>query len=351
MPYRLLQRIFPTRAGQPDPKRIVILRPCCIGDVVMATAALSALREAFPQAHISFAAGEWSARAIDWHPALDDMLLLDADMPLRQATRFWRFLRLLRGGNYDLAVSLVRSPLMSLAVWLAGIAWRAGMDSGGRGFGYNLRLAVDPALPAHEAELYLGVASLCAGRQLHAHANLPVTAAAHRAVASRLQRAGVAPPYLVAHPGGGSNPGAQMASKRYPAADMAALLDSLAEANGAEVILLGGPDDGAITAEVARRMRQPARQWLGQLDFAEIGALAAAATLYIGNDSGLTHLAAASGAKTIMLMTATDPRRYAPYTADSLALRQPQSPQAAADEIIAWLTRLCPPDESGGGCG
>ena len=336
-PYRLLQRLFPTRAGLPAPRRIVILRPCCIGDVVMATAALTSLRDAFPQAHISFAAGAWSARAIASHPALDDMLILDADMPLRRPDHFLRFVRLLRRGNYDLAVSLVRSPLMSLAVWLAGIAWRAGMDSGGRGFGYNLRLAVDPAEPVHEAELYLRAASLCAGRRLHASANLPVVAAARAALASRLQRAGLRAPCLVAHPGGGSNPGAQTAAKRYRPAELAALLDLLAKSLDAEVILLGGPDDGAITAEVARHLRMPARQWIGELDFAEIGALAADALAYIGNDSGLTHLAAASGAKTIMLMTATDPRRYAPYTADSLALHQPQSPQAAAREILAWL--------------
>ncbi len=337
MPYRLLQCLFPTRTGLAAPRRIVILRPCCIGDVVMATAALTALREAFPAAHISFAAGAWSARAIAPHPALDEMLVLDADMPLRQPAHFWRFVRLLRGGDYDLAVSLVRSPLMSLAVWLSGIPARAGMDSGGRGFGYNLRAAVDPNEPAHEAELYLRVASLCAGRGLHAPANLPVTEAARTTVASRLQRAGISPPFLVAHPGGGSNPGAQLAAKRYPPADLAALLEQLALPLGAEVILLGGPDDGALAADVARRMREPAQQWIGELDFAEIGALAAAARLYIGNDSGLTHLAAASGAKTVMLMSATDPRRYAPFTDDSLALHQPESPQAAAEAIRTWL--------------
>ena len=67
-----------------------------------------------------------------------------------------------------MAVSLVRSPLMSLAVYLAGIPLRAGLDSGGRGFGYNLRVPIDPAAREHESEIYLKVVSAIAGRELQA---------------------------------------------------------------------------------------------------------------------------------------------------------------------------------------
>ena len=340
MIYRILQRVFPTGARPMHPRRIVIIRPCCIGDVVMATAALTALREAFPDAHISFAVGSWSARAIENHPALDAILDTGADIPWRSPADFWRLARILRRGRYDTAVSLVRSPLMSLAVWLAGIPLRAGMDSGGRGFGYNLRVSVDPDEPTHEAALYLRVASAVARRELHEHAQLPVDKSARETVQRRLHAVDVDDGrFIVAHPGGGNNPGAIAADKRYPAADMAALLDTLADATGAKIILLGGPDDSALLADVARNMHSPCQQWAGELTFAEIGALAAKALVYIGNDSGLTHLAAACGAKTVMIMRVTDPRRYAPYTLDSLALDNPDSPERAAREILAWLRR------------
>ncbi|MCY4465866.1 MAG: glycosyltransferase family 9 protein [Chloroflexi bacterium] len=336
MIYPLLGRIFPADASPAQAQRIVILRPCCIGDVVMATAALTALREGFPSAHISFAAGAWSARAIAGHPALDDILAID-DMPTRHPSDFWRLVRRLRDGRFDLAVSLVRSPVMSLAVWLAGIPLRAGIDSGGRGFGYNLRVAADAAAPEHEAEIYLRVAGAAVGHNFHAYANLPVDETALATVRTRLQAAGIKKSFLVAHPGGGSNPGAQLAAKRYPPAQMAALLDALVKATDTELILLGGPGDQELVAAVGRLLQTPAQQWAGALSFAEIGALGAAARLYIGNDSGLTHLAAASGAKTIMLMSVTDPRRYAPWTATSLALHKPESPESAAREILAWL--------------
>ncbi|MCY3779576.1 MAG: hypothetical protein OXG78_04635 [Chloroflexi bacterium] len=323
MVYQLLSRILPTRRGKFTPKRIALIRPCCIGDVVMATAALSALREAFPDAHISWAVGPWSAPAIAHHPAIDDLVITQADMPLCSPVSFWHFLRQLRASNFDCAVSLVRSPLMSLAVWLAGIPLRAGLDSGGRGFGYNLRVEIDPDVPEHESEIYLKVVNAVASRELRAFANLPVTDAVSTAVRAYLKENNIDSPLIVAHPGGGVNPGARYEAKRFPLPQLAETLNRVAERKGAGVILLGGPGDADLVAEVEARLSVPWVSWVDRLTFQEIGALAAEALVYIGNDTGLTHLAAASGAKTVMLMGPTDPQRYAPYTKDSMVVRIP----------------------------
>jgi ADP-heptose:LPS heptosyltransferase len=60
--------------------------------------------------------------------------------------------------------------------------------------------------------------------------------------------------------------------------------------------------------------------FVGQLSFPQIGALAADSLLYLGNDTGLTHLAAASGAKTAMILGPSSPARYAPFTENSITL-------------------------------
>lgn len=323
-----------------NPKRIVLIRPCCIGDVVMATAALSALRETYPDAHISWAVGPWSARAIAHHPAIDKIVDIGADMPLKSPAAFMRLVGRLRAGNYDMAVSLVRSPLMSLAVRLSGIAVRAGLDSGGRGFGYNLRVPVDPDAPEHESAIYLRVVSAVAGRGVQAYANLPVTKAAQAEIRSLLAAENIDGPFIVAHPGGGVNPGARFEVKRFPLQQFAEMLNRVAEARSASVILLGGPGDAELVAEVARNLEVQHVQWVDRLNFAEIGALAADSLVYIGNDSGLTHLAAASGAKTVMLMGPTDPRRYAPYARDSIAVcvhgEQVTAYSASQTNPLAW---------------
>ena len=320
MTYSVLHRLLPQGVELGAPRRIVFVRPCCIGDVVMATPALAALRDAFPSAHISWAIGPWSARAVAHHPAIDDILDTGADLPLRSPMAFWRFVRQLRRSQFDLAISLVRSPLMSLALYGSGIAVRAGLDSGGRGFGYNIRVPIDPNVREHESEIYLKVIRAICGRALYSPANLPVTAQARAAVRRRLAAAQMATPFIVAHPGGGDNPGAGLASKRYPPAQFAAILNRVAAERMASVILLGGPADAELVEAVAGRLQAAARRWVSALSFPEIGALASEALVYLGNDSGLTHLAAASGAKTVMLMGPTDPQRYRPFTADSLAI-------------------------------
>jgi heptosyltransferase II len=304
------------RAGAGAP-RILIILPCCIGDVVMATAALGALRRAYPAAHITFAVGGWARAVLEAHPAVD--ALLDTgpgDLPLRNAREAWRFIRSMRRGRYDIVVSLVRSRMMSAAVRVSGIRQRAGIDSAGRGFGYTLRAPVDPREPRHEAAIYLSVVRLLGVDTADCWVNLPVDPDLRAAMARPDS------PILI-HPGGGRNPGMTMDSKRWPPAHFAHVADALAAQTGAPIVLVGGPGDEPIVAAVAAAMQAPAEQHVGDLTIPQIGALAATARLYLGNDTGLTHVAAASGARTVMIMGPSDPLRYAPWVPDALVLWKP----------------------------
>ncbi len=323
MIYNWLSQCVPPIEPPRRPQRIVIIRPCCIGDVVLATAALMALRRAFPAAKITWAVGSWSRPAIEGHVLLDSLIDTGPSaMPVRRPDSFIRFVRQLRAGHFDLAVSLVRSPLMSAAVGLSGIPYRAGIDSAGRGFAYNIRVPVDPDEPRHEAEIYLDVVRALGVSANGVSASVPVDPNDQTAMTERLQAFGPAP--IVIHPGGGSNPGMTLHHKRWPPDHFAALADRLSGAEGRPVILIGGPDDRAILEATAAAMQQqPAALWAGELSFGEIGALAQLAWVYIGNDTGLTHFAAAAGGRTVMILGPSDPARYRPFTPDSLALWQP----------------------------
>ncbi|MFN8528440.1 MAG: glycosyltransferase family 9 protein [Anaerolineae bacterium] len=218
--------------------------------------------------------------------------------------------------KFDLAVSLVRSPLMSAAVWLSGIPRRAGLDSNGRGFGYNVRAPIDPAAPRHEGDIYLDVSRALGIDVSGCWATLPVRDTDRAAVRARVPYAR----YLVINPAGGRNPGMVMDVKRYPPDQMAALADRLSEATHLPLVLIGAASDHPILEAVTARLNAPHTVFAGNLSFAEIGALAADAVAYIGNDTGLTHLAAASGARTIMILGPTDPVRYAPFVPADRAL-------------------------------
>lgn len=323
--YTPLQTLFPTRQPPVAPRRILLVRPCCIGDVVLATAALAALRRAYPAARITWAVGGWSRQAVETHPMLDDILDTGPDaLPVRSVAGMRRFAAQVQRGNYDVAVSLVRSPLMSLALYMARVPHRAGLDSDGRGFGYTVRVPVDPSVARHEAELYLDVVRALGVDTDGLYAQIPVREDDRDFVrALAIKR-----PYVVINPTGGSNPGMRMDAKRWPPAHFAALANRIASRLNAGIVLIGGPHDRAIIAQVQAALMVRAASFVGTLSFGQIGALAADASVYIGNDTGLTHLAAAAGARTAMIFGPSDPARYAPFTPDSLVLWKPVSLRA-----------------------
>jgi len=340
--------------------RVVLVLPCCIGDVVLGTAVLSTLRRAYPQAHIAWAVGGWSAQAVANHPHLDEVLNTgSAALPLYNLVDFWRFVGQLRAGRYDLLVSLVRSPLMSLAALASGIPQRAGLDSGGRGFGYTRRARIDPREVRHEADIYLETCRVLGLEVQDAAPNVPLEAEARQQVRALLAEGGIARPYIVLNPSGGVNPGMTLSAKRYPIPWLAQVGLVLAQENHAALVLLGGPADVALLDLLRFAIGDwPMLSLAGKLSFPQIGALAYDSLVYIGNDSGLTHYASAVGAPTAMILGPTDPRRYGPVGPNSLALWKPWqvdargvaagvenwawerdglSPQAALAELRAWL--------------
>jgi ADP-heptose:LPS heptosyltransferase len=229
----------------------------------------------------------------------------------------------LRAGQFDLAVSLVRSPLMSLAVRLSGIPQRAGLDSAGRGFGYNIRAPIDPNDIRHEAEIYLDVARALGLDTADCYANVTVDESLWQGLSRKLAERGITQPYIIINPTGGRNPGMVMDAKRWPPEHFAALADRLAAQFNTQFILLGGPNDSDIIRAVQAYMTTNAAALIGELSFAEIAVLANRARLYIGNDTGLTHLAAAAGAPTAAIFGPSDPKRYAPFALNAITLWKP----------------------------
>ncbi|MDE0610843.1 MAG: glycosyltransferase family 9 protein [Anaerolineaceae bacterium] len=301
------------------PRRIALLLPCCIGDVLMATPLLAALRNAWPDAHVSWVAGGAARALISDHDQVDATLEC-APLPQRSLASLWQLSGLLRDGRFDLVLSLSRSPLISLAVGLSGIPQRVGLDSAGRGFCYNLRVPLDPGELRHEADIYLEAARALGLDVSDCSARMPVQEALWPELRQRLQEAGIDPQrYVLLFPAGGSNPGMQLPEKRWPARHFAQLAREL----DLDVALVGGPQDGAALAAVGDQVERASLVLAGELTFAQIALLARRSVLSTGNDSGLTHLAAAAGGRTVAIFGPSDPRRYAPSGPAVLVLWKP----------------------------
>lgn len=292
-----------------SPARLVVLKPCCLGDLVQATAVLAALHDRWHDAPITVGSGRWSLPAVAHHPAVAATFDLgNAGVRGRQRPadllRLWRALR---RGRFDLAVVPDRSPVLCLLTFLAAIPARAGLDSGGRGRLYTVRAA--PLPRAHELDQAARLLAQLGIRALPLPRVYPGPEGEREAAALAATLPTGRPLALLA-PGGGENPGTTMPSKRWDPAGFAALAQAL-QADGLAPVLVGAASDRAAAAAVLAAAPE-LLDWTGRTSVAGLAALAGRARLYVGNDSGTTHLAAAAGCPTVAVFGPTAPALYGP---------------------------------------
>src|SRR5437763_14817799 len=111
--------------------------------------------------------------------------------------------------------------------------------------------------------------------------------------------------------------------KQWPVEYFASVLDRLVEADGAQIVLIGAPGEEAVADELLGGLRHPeaVTSLVGKLPLAELPALLAGATLFLGNDSGPKHIAAGLGVPTVGVHSGTeDVREWGPVGPNAIAV-------------------------------
>lgn len=283
----------------------------------MTTPLLEVIEHNYPTARITYVAGSWSKVIAEHQPGLTQVIDCGSvGIPGRFRLRdYLKLVRLLHSYHFDLAFVLDRSPFLTLLPWLAGIPQRVGPDSLGRGFSLTVRVPVSthPLHLQHQAEIYLDLA-----RALHLAIDHPrmhfVPTEEERAAVSSSIRTQVA-----LFPGGGSNPGMQLTSKRWPLERYTALARKLVQELDVQVLLVGGPDDAPLTQEILAGVdgaQDAVVDLAGTMSFGVLAAQIEQCALFIGNDSSPMHLAAAVGTPVVAIFGPTSPQEYGPYPPD-----------------------------------
>ncbi len=324
---RLLHPLMRTApASPPTPGKrdnILVVKPASLGDVLMSTAFLAELRANLPQAQIAVLVTTWAKEALAANPHCDRVI--DAGsvgFPGRYGWRDYRAcIARVRREGFTHCFVLDRSPLMALLPRLAHVPWRAGLNSAHRGIALHVSAPCPP--DRHEADIYLDVLRAAGLRVTEPRLHFRPQAADRENVRQALSRHGVtdARPLVAIHAGGGANPGQELVSKRWPSAAFAAFADRIVQARGVGVVLVGGHDDTAVSADVAQKTTAPVADLTGTLSFTELGALIESCRLFVGNDSAPMHLAAAVGTPTVALFGPTSPAQYGPYRVPSSVVR------------------------------
>lgn len=307
-------RIFGREQLDP-PERLLILKPCCIGDVLMATPVAAALQRAFPGGRIDWAVGPWSRPMVATNKRLGKVI---NSGQVGSGRYKWkdvrRLVKQIEAENYDTCLILDRSPVIASIPWMAQIPQRIGLDSNGRGFCHHIRVPVHGI--RHEADIYLDVVrAMGAGVQGLRMEFYPTEN--DRAIAAELLQNRIGwqegESLFIIHPAGGRNPGTKMLGKRWPPERFAVVINRLLKIYGGKAILLGSAQDKVVLDSIKGMVGFKTYVLAGEIDWGVSGALLEKATLCVGNDTGATHLSVAVGCKTVFIFGPSDPRRYGPY--------------------------------------
>jgi lipopolysaccharide heptosyltransferase I len=317
-----------------DPRRILLIKPSAIGDVVHTLPILKLVRKRWPAAHIAWLVTPGCAGLLEGHPDLSEVILFDR----RRFGRGWRdpksllglagFSVDLRRAGFDLVVDLQGLFRSGWFTWLTQAPQRVGFASA-REFAplfYTHRVDVGDG-DQHAIDRYLKLARAigCEGPVQFEFALRDEDRAAAR------KWVGHDRPYAVLLPG------TNWETKRWPVEKFAMLVEPLKQRFGLETVVAGGRDDVALGEQIG------GVNLAGKTSIQELVALLQGAALVIGNDSGPAHIAAAMERPLVMLFGPTNPLRTGPYGRMESVLRIdiPCSPcysrKCSHQSCLRWL--------------
>lgn len=304
------------------PHRILVVTLADLGDALLTIPALQALRQTFPAARIVALTTPVGSAALRDQP-LDELIVFEKQRfnsprallkpdNLRYAVKLWRRLRAERFEAciilHHLTTWFGTLKYAALAI-ASGAARRYGLDNG-RGFFLTDR-AHDAGFGArHQAEYWLDLVGLV-GAQARQTPTLIVTEAEQATAAKLLgSQDQTKQPLIALHPGSGTFAPA----RRWPAQRFAELADALIE-DGARIVLVGGGEEANLRRAVLNQMRHAdaAIDVGGRTALGELAAVLQRCALFVGNDSGLAHLAGSVGTPVVAIFGPTDPRAWGPY--------------------------------------
>jgi len=302
-------RFSPATPNFSPPRRVAIFRALQLGDMLCSVPALRALREAWPDAHITLIGLPWATRFVERFSSLIDELVVfpgakgfpeqeetDAGLP--------QFYAAMRARRFDLVLQMHGS---------GGPANEIVKQFGARSYAgfHQPQEAPEPGFIAWPDELpeprrYLALVcalgidarddSLWFPLSLHDRCEYEALEARH----------GIEPERLIL-----LHPGAQLPSRRWPPARFAEVADDLS-ARGWQIAITGTANEAAITASVLGAMTAPALHLTGATTLGGLAALVARARLVVCNDTGISHVAAAMRTPSTVIASGSDTRRWAP---------------------------------------
>ncbi len=290
-------------------RRVLVVKLRSIGDTVLATPTLLALRRHLPEARIDILLENWVAPILDGFSGVDNVLTVFR----RGTSARLRVAQEIRANQYDLVLNLHGGTTATFFVRASGARVRVGYSHYSYGFLYTHLLSSSADFwqqpKTHSAEQQLALAGFLgipvADRP---KTKLGVTPSAVESLEIRLREAGFSGTDRIAM----IHPVAAFDTKTWPVRNFAAVADHLAE-RGFGIVAVGTKAERHVLDELARSSNVKISLF-DELALPEISALAARSSVFVGNDSGVAHIAAAVGTPSVVIFGSSNRAHWRPWT-------------------------------------
>lgn len=306
--------------GNPKPKtqnpynfkRILIVRTDRMGDVILSTPVIKALRDNYPNAYIAMMVSPYAKEIVEGNPYLDQVIIYDKDGKHKSWPRSIKFSRRLKKKQFDLAVILHPTNRVHLITFFAGIRKRIGYDR-------KLRFLLTDKIKhtkqlgqKHELEYNLDLIRYLGIEPLDKNLFVPISLESEKWVADLFNREGIKENDLLL----AIHPAASCPSKVWPLERFAEVADKLIEKYGFKALIVSGPKDISLAKSLIKQMRHRVVDLAGRTSVSQLASLLKRSKLFISNDSGPVHIASAVGVAVISIFgraqAGLSPKRWGP---------------------------------------
>ncbi len=299
------------------PKKILIRSTNWIGDGIMTTPAVRSIRQNFPEAEISLLAWPWVADVFNASPHVDRVIIYDKRGIHRGVKGLLRLSGALRHYKFDAAILLQNAFEAALIAWAAGIPIRAGYRRDGRSPFLNYGVTLDKTGENRHHVYYYQ--NLLARLGLTIGSNdlfLEISREDKKWAENYLSNLSPSPVI-------GLNPGAAYGpAKCWPADRYAGLASLIHEKTGGQFLVFGSAADSRTGSEIAERGQGHIHNLAGKTSLSQAMALIARCDAFVTNDSGLMHVAAATGTPLVAIFGSTDAEATGPFSENASVLQK-----------------------------
>lgn len=285
-------------------ERILVILYRQIGDVLLSTPIVRALRRHYPHSHIAFLSEPSPARVLEGNPYLDDILVRP---PHASCYQEWRLLRRVRRRRFDLVVDVMGNSRSTMVSWLSGARHRIGFGHPPRSWLYTMRVAGRPEVREYTVRKRLRLLEPLGIQATDLSLDFVYGPKAQEAADTFLKRHQITPDDLLIC----IDPTHHIPTRQWPGEYFGQLADRLRQRQGARVVLLWGPGEREQVQAIAAATRsQPVLIPASDLVF--LAALLARADLFIGCDSAPLHIAVSQRTPTLSIHGSTSDLGWIP---------------------------------------